>query len=353
VRRAAFLLLVSVAASSAGAATYHLAVDVPTTIGAATYAPHQIVRCDDGVYTLAVDLPPDMSVLALDRAADGRWLVVPAEPASLGGAEVTPRDVVATDGSTFERVLDGNAAGIPPYARIDAVLREASGAWVLSFDVPVRLDGAEYGRSDLVRYDGTFRLAWNADAAGVPAYANTVGVGHDGAGFVVSFDVPTRLGSTDLLPGQLMRATAEALTAYASDPTWPASSQVRDFALADAAPAPPGAVPDGLRVAGVPLTASKPAPGFIALAWGPSCADGGTDYAVYQGTIGDWANPLPATCSTAGASTWSAGIPDGAVFFLVAARGEFAEGSYGTASSGTERPASPAACVPQVLAACR
>jgi len=344
-------LVAALLVSPALADPLFLGVDVPTTLGGVTFHPNQIVRYDAGAYSLALALPQELRILALDLADDGGWYVVPAAPVSVAGSDFTPRDVVKTNGVTFQRVLDGASAGVPSYARIDALLPDGTNKWVLSFDVPVKLGGVEYGRSDLVRYDGAFSLAWDADAGGIPAYANVVGVGREAAGYVVSLDVPARVGGSEVLPGQIVHAGAESLTAVSAGPAWPRASQLRDFAFS-LPPRLAGAVPDGTHVPGVPLQAAKLPGSTIALQWGAPCGDGAVDYAVYQGAFGAWATTTPAACSTGAARAWSGPLPAGNVFYLVVPRSGSSEGSYGVGSSGAERPASASACAPQETGSC-
>jgi hypothetical protein len=343
--------LLAVCAARVHAEPLYLAVDVPTTVAGATYRPHQIVRYEGGAYSIAAELPEEVGILALDRAQDGRWLFVPAHPVSLAGADFSPRDVVVTNGTSFTKAFDGAAAGLPEDVRIDALMPDGAGAWILSFDVPVTLGGTDFSRSDLVHFvDNQFTLLWNAALGGVPAYANVVGVGHSGPGFVVSFDVPVQMGSSEVLPGQIVRTDAESLGSFATAAAWPPGSQLRDFAVS--APLVVGAVPGGNEVAGVPLTVRKEAGGTMVLQWGAACGEGAVDYIVYRGSIGAWAATVPETCSTGGARVWSAPYPQASSFFLVVGRSDAAEGSYGLRSDGSPRPVSASACVPQETGSC-
>jgi hypothetical protein len=90
----------------------------------------------------------------------------------------------------------------------------------------------------------------------------------------------------------------------------------------------------------------------LLLSWGDSCNLGGTDYAIYEGTLGDLASALPRACSTSGLPWGSISTPPGDRFFLVVPRSESFEGSYGEGSDGLERPPSAAACAPQLLGGC-
>ena len=63
---------------------------------------------------------------------------------------------------------------------------------------------------------------------------------------------------------------------------------------------PAGAVPDGNVRPGVPLTLNQMPGGDIHLSWGSSCGPQETDYAVYEGILGDFTTHTPVLCSTGG-----------------------------------------------------
>jgi hypothetical protein len=327
----------------AGAAGYYLCTDVQATLGGTDYTPTDIFLNDNGVYSLQLDLgDPQVQLSGVERRSDGLWVLSPAVPAEAAG----PRDVVLTDGITLTPYFDGNAAGVPEYARIDALLLDA-GALVLSFDVPVNLGGVEYGPADLVRWNAPgFSLYWNAEAAGVPPESNVVGAGLEPLGhLVVTFDVPTRLGGTDYLPGELVQwNSGPSFTSYSKDPAWPPSAQLRDFGFLP----PVGPVPDGASEPGTPLTITRAAPS-LTLSWGDDCPSPGDDYEVYEGALGSpfvYSHTMK-QCTTGGATSATFMEPAGNVYYLVVKRNVVSEGSYGRSSDGSERPQGAAACLPR------
>jgi len=116
-------------------------------------------------------------------------------------------------------------------------------------------------------------------------------------------------------------------------------------------------VPDGAQAPGPPLMVSMAgapsAPGDLALSWGSSCRSGDTDYAVYEGVLGDFTSHVPRLCSTGGATAATLTPASGNRYYLVVPLSpDGVEGSYGTTSAGQERPASAAACRPQAVGAC-
>lgn len=113
-----------------------------------------------------------------------------------------------------------------------------------------------------------------------------------------------------------------------------------------------GRVPGSEGVAGAPLTVTRNADGLhLDLHWSGACG-AATDYAVYEGRLGDPASKVPLTCSTGGATAASI-LPSAAQrFYLVVATVPGAEGSYGSTSGSGERPPSRVPCLPQRLGAC-
>jgi hypothetical protein len=338
--------------SAVGAVSYDLAADVPSTLGGSDYAPNQIVRSDDAAYALDLTLPDGVQLGALHRKPDDVWLFSPAHPVDLDATAYEPRDVVAYDESVYTMHLDGSSAGIPAGARIDALFFDAAGRAVLSFDVPVDLGGTFYGRSDLVlREVAGFSLYWDAESAGVPLGSNLVGAAKDDAGtLVLTFDVPTDLGATTYMPGDLVRwEGGSAFSLYFQDAFWPPGSQLRGLAFA---PVAGGYVPDGADVSGTQLRIGKAGAEDVTLAWGPSCLSTDTDYEVYEGTLGDFGSHAPVLCSTGGATMVTLTPEAGDRYFLAVPRNGMREGSYGLDASDVQRPQAVSACLIQEIGTC-
>ena len=112
-----------------------------------------------------------------------------------------------------------------------------------------------------------------------------------------------------------------------------------------------GRVPDGDTVPGTPLTVSKLGSNLL-LSWSASCSASDTDYEVYEGAIGTYYNHQSRLCTTSGA-TGAVLVPAGlSSYYLVVPRNADSEGSYGIASTGTERPAGGAQCKVKRTGAC-
>ena len=113
-----------------------------------------------------------------------------------------------------------------------------------------------------------------------------------------------------------------------------------------------GRVPDGGTVPGVPLTIEKGVGAHLTLRWGTSCSSGGSDYEIYEGSIGTFASHAPLLCSTGGSTQATLTPGTDNRYYLVVPRNAAKEGSYGTDSSGAERPQSSSACLARLLAGC-
>jgi hypothetical protein len=113
-----------------------------------------------------------------------------------------------------------------------------------------------------------------------------------------------------------------------------------------------GSVPDGGPVPGTPLTIDKGAGSAIVLSWGASCSAADTDYAVYEGALGDFADRNPVACGTGGAQTLTFTPAPDSTYYLVVPVHAGSEGSYGTDGSGNERAPGAGACDPQAILHC-
>ena len=113
-----------------------------------------------------------------------------------------------------------------------------------------------------------------------------------------------------------------------------------------------GAVPDGWLVPGTPLTVELAPGGGLTLSWGASCAAGDSDYAIYEGVLGDFESHVPKACTTAGLLTATISMSVGNAYYLVVPRNSFREGSYGLMSDGTDRTEGIITCIPYEIGSC-
>jgi len=342
-------LLAAMIAAPAAAESIYLSPDVPTTLSATTYLASDVIRNDTGLHSLAMSLPPGASVDALFRRDDGRWLVSFDAPVLLDAVSYDPHDVVLYDGSSWSPFFDGGSLGVPASANVDAVFMEGGDAGdpVVSFDVPVTIRGVTYLPADLVRFTGVFPSTFldsTATTPAIPFTSNVTGADRRGGVIVITFDVPTTLGTSTFLPGELVSWNGTAFASHLKDPAWPAGSRVDAFSfLAD-----PGDVPF------LDLVPSAITPGDLTISWTHSCSVGAQDYAIYEGAIGSWYSHKSIDCSDDGGDFTEEITPSaGDRYYLIVPLNANDEGSYGTMSSGTPRPVGSAACVAtQALSQC-
>lgn len=111
-----------------------------------------------------------------------------------------------------------------------------------------------------------------------------------------------------------------------------------------------GAVPDGRYVPGAPMLATRGG-AQITLDWEPACGPA-TDYATYEGVLGNPGSAVPKACTSGGATQFTFTPASGSRFYLVVPLADGREGSHGRRSDGTERTPSASPCAPQQLATC-
>lgn len=340
------LLLGSLPRPALAADPYVLAVDVPADLTGATVVPGQIALNQGNAYSVLLTAP---EIGALQSPVGGLWYLSLAVPTKLGLVWVEPRDVISTDGLNVTVVLQGSAAGIPPYARIDALYVAPGGEIFLSFDVPAEIQGVWYDPAGVVQYtNGSFILAYSGPSRGVPAGTNIVGLDAGGSGTVLSFDIPVTLGATTFLPGSLVSDDGISFSLENLDPAWPPSAQLRDFSLAGGGGSVEGAGATPMEIAYDPVT------GMITLSWAASCLPNDADFEVYEGAIpggGPFAySHAQKYCSTGGSTSATFQAPSGNAYYLVVPHNGVFEGSYGASSAGIERPQGSPSCTPQMVA---
>jgi hypothetical protein len=112
-----------------------------------------------------------------------------------------------------------------------------------------------------------------------------------------------------------------------------------------------GAVPNGHLVPGSPLTLTRTG-GDLELSWSASCISSDTDFAVYEGTLGDFTSHAPGPCSTGGSTTAVLQPGPGSTYYLVVPHNTIWEGSHGYRGDGTERPRGASVCFSQAAGVC-
>lgn len=345
-RRALTLSILALSGLGAAAEELTLAVDVPTDLQATTYLANQAVQRSNGNYSLRFDGPaaglgPDVTIDALVVYEDGGLLFSTDAAFDVAGGSFGPADIVRWDGGGYQLFLPATAMGLSPAANIDALARATDGALIVSFAAAESIGGTTYAPSDLARVDGgDLSLLQSGAGMGLGADADVVGVERyeDGRLFLM-FDEPTTAGGQTFLPGQIAEWDGVGLSLHFDDPGFPAASRGNDFSF----PASPGAV-EGLTV--------DKAGADLQLDWGASCSVESTDFAVYEGTLGNFQSHVPVDCATGGPSALIQPSAGDRYYLVVPVNAVF-EGSYGLGENDTERSPASGSCLPERrLASC-
>jgi len=91
-------------------------------------------------------------------------------------------------------------------------------------------------------------------------------------------------------------------------------------------------------------------PVTLDLGWEASCTGGASDYAIFEGTLGDWDSHVEIDCSDDGGDLEESVLSAaGDRYYLVVPLSGSSEGSYGLDSQGGERPTGLAVCRPRYL----
>ena len=327
---------------------YYVTPDLPVILGGEAFLPSTVVLNDLGTYSPALSLPVGIPIDALHRLDNGDWLFSLALPRILSGTSFEPRDLVQFNGVTHALLFDGSAAGVPANASIDAFFAAGSGTWILSFDIPVTIGGVSYDPADLVRFvagPGFDPVPFFDASSLVPPLStarNVTGVALRGGDTIMTFDLPTDLGTLLALPGQLIAWNGASFSLFDEPPGWP-TAKTRLEGLAFVSAGVPGSVPL--------LTVDLSPSGNVILSWAASCSAGAGDYAVYEGALGTWYSHSQTVCTDA-PPLLTEEIPNviGNRYYLVIPLNSSDEGSYGRRRNGgalSERPAgNPGRCLP-------
>ena len=95
------------------------------------------------------------------------------------------------------------------------------------------------------------------------------------------------------------------------------------------------------------LTIDRDEVGNLDLGWQDFCPQTETDYAVYEGSLGDFTSHTSILCSTGETTSANVPLPSGDSYYLVVPLEAGAEGTYGQDSDGGERPVGLGACTAQ------
>ena len=198
-------------AASAQVLSLDYSNDVSWKVGAALAPRAGVVRQAPPSSAITVDLgllPANADLVAFAVGSDGKPLFVLDTALDLpGGVYVEPADVVRYSGGTYSVVLNGGSADVPKGAVIDGLdFRRGDGAnlYYLSFDVAIILPGPLFAdRRDVVVWNGSsWSKVFDGGAHGVPVNLDVDAVSVDrydpaGTVFYLSFDGSGRIGSVN------------------------------------------------------------------------------------------------------------------------------------------------------------
>ncbi len=151
------------------------------------------------------------------------------------------------------------------------------------------------------------------------------------------------------LAGASSLTSGSGLAADAAGNVFVSESGTDRIRLLTLEPPAAGVAPDGDLPGERPLSVDLLPAGDLRPSWDRSCVVSDGDFAVYQGTHGDFSSHAPVACSTGGATALTFTPGPGDRYYLVVPRNARREGSYGLLSDGSERPSAPAACAPQAI----
>ncbi len=155
-----------------------LAIELPGSVFATR---QDVVRREAGVFTIeiagaAIGVPEESAIDALARDGGGSWLLSFDRTTDVGGLVVGDEDLVSFDGAVFSLFFDGSTESVPAEIDLDgADYRVAEDALLLSFDRAGRIDGVDFGREDLLRFDRD-AASWSLELDATtrdPAFAAT------------------------------------------------------------------------------------------------------------------------------------------------------------------------------------
>jgi hypothetical protein len=175
--------------------------DITINLGGTVAGPADVANDDlAGNITLALSgLPANVAAYHYDPVGGVHWLVFDTTVALPGGITATPRDVVAWNGSAYNLLLDGAAAGIPAGVAIDALATWSGADFLLSIDTTAVVGGLTAGPADVVRYSGgVWTMQLDDGASGVPAGVNLDGLEYLSNGNILaSFDIAGTVGGVN------------------------------------------------------------------------------------------------------------------------------------------------------------
>lgn len=132
-------------------------LDGDVTLGGTHFRAADVIRLHAGAFSKSFDasaasVPFGVDCDAVARAADGRLLLSFDRSFRVGGLLIRPVDVVSHNGTSFEMVFDGRAAGLPAGSNLDALDSTGSNTELLfSLDTGGHIGSVRFADEDVLR----------------------------------------------------------------------------------------------------------------------------------------------------------------------------------------------------------
>jgi hypothetical protein len=286
----------------------------------------------DGIADLVVGTQTDQRIRVLTGTGTGTF--TPLSVRQSGGLVwmVTVGDVNADGDLDVTSANGGSGNGAVLLGNGDGTLQPATTVSV----------GSGVVGTDLGDLDGDGDLDWILSSFGSSLWKIFVNDGFGSFTLDQQIDAPSNASCSVLIDFDGDRDLDMALIDEVADLVLLQKNENGPAALPGAVPASPAAPLQPLRI-------GKGSPGMLDLTWSPSCRVTDTDYAVYAGPIGSFTDHDLVTCATGGLTAATITPDAGDLYYLVVPLNAGFEGSYGTTSSGAQRPPASPACHPQSL----
>ncbi len=248
-----------------------------------------------------------------------------------GNYRASPYDAKMPNTESYTRAVE---------FEIDEVNMEVQQVWEYGSDISPTLYAHFIGDADWLPTTGNILITFGGTSV-------TGGVPHVDVGMGVTatiIEVDHQTPAQKVFELYIHDPDGDNTNIYRSDRI--PSLYAADVVVANLGPiASPGEVLDGLMV-------DRSGATEITLTWDPSCDPTGSDYVIYEGTVGDYYSHVPAFCSTGMATTKTFAPVGGDFYYLVVPTDGVDEGSYGMDSGDNDRPQEPGACFTKAFTVC-
>ncbi|GEM_PF-4187563 len=197
--------------STAASAQWHYATRTTLDVAGVLVTPRDVVMELSGAITTSLipGLPATARIVGVHEEGSAT-LFVSSRTVELPGAVFAERrDVSSLTGSTYALALDGSAAGVPPEVAIDGVSRNVSGHVLISIDTTADLAGVTgVDDADVVAWNGiNWTTFFDASSASVPAHLDVDGLHYDvpGDAMLLSFDSAGQIDGIDFGREDILR----------------------------------------------------------------------------------------------------------------------------------------------------